>query len=140
MSETQKASELFKEIKDIGWGKIILSAKEKFRGAAHEFQSKTDGKVAVLFSMHDAYVLRDANGLYSLSDLYKFVMKDKDINIENPNSIDYVELLVEYYGEEPVFHEAALEKVGLNVQEIKDDILRRLQATSRLDVEVERPM
>ncbi len=132
-----KAAELFKEIKDLGWGKIVLS-KAGFGGATHEFQSSNGGKVAVLFATRVAYVLRDENGLFSLSDLYKYVIKDSSMNIENPNSIEFTEVVADAYATDVAFNDATIESLGLGAEDIKEDIARRLKSLSRLDLMVEK--
>lgn len=134
----QSASSVMKAIKDLGWDKITLSTAKGFKGAAHEFTA--NGKsVAICFSMHEAFVVEDEAGLYNVDDLYSGIIKDSYFDVEDSGDIDGAKIVAFEQDGEVHFTDTFAE-LGIDTDEVKEDIKKRLLACATLDVMIDAPL
>lgn len=131
-------TQLVTNIKNVGWDKIALTTKG-FSGAAHNYDSTAPqsqfGKIAVLFGMHDAYLVEDTddNSLFGLEDLHAGLIKPKGFDVNDPASIDGAIILAWEEEGEVEFDEELLTKFGLNDYSVKESLKQRLIFLAQLD-------
>ena len=121
-----------KEIKDLGWDKLAMTAKS-FDGAVQSYQSSKGGNVAVCFNTHEAFIVRDSQGLFGVEDLFQGVIKDKYVDIESSGLIQGLELIAHEEGGEVGYEDETLESLGLNDFEVRESLKHRLLLLSGLD-------
>jgi len=124
-----------KAAKDIGWDYISLS-KKGFDGAVQGFRAADGSTVAVAFNMHEAFVVRDDQGLFGVEDIKEGIIKARDIDIERTGTIEGVELIAwetEDGSGEVEFNEEALEALGLNDFSVRESIKNRILLLAALD-------
>lgn len=128
-----------KEIKDLEWNHITLK-KAEFSGAVKEFQADSGRKVAVLFSMHDAFIVEDEQGLFETADLVSGIIKDASMDINSIERIEGATVLVNELDGNFELNEEKLSALGLNNHEVIESIKKRLTYLSTLDVLQDMPM
>lgn len=123
-----------KKMKDLGWAKAFITSKT-FDGAVAEFEKEGSGsKVPVLFVSDKAYVVEDAEGLYTTNDLVKGLIQNKGINHRNPSLINGTTILASYdlsavqHGDdaEVFLADDELTRLGINYHEVRESLVNRL--------------
>ncbi|EQF29943.1 hypothetical protein QEW_4492 [Clostridioides difficile CD160] len=114
MNDTIEKKEIIKQVKNLGWNKIFLDYKNGFRGAILRVK-KEDGKsINMVISEENAYTITDLQGMFSASDLLKYVLKDEKIDINFPNRIQGAEIIATVKNEDEVeFNESSVYKYKL---------------------------
>lgn len=130
---------LIKQIKDIGWTEFLGTAKE-YKGAVQEYTTADGKTVAVGFALHDAFIVRDDDGLFRSNDLKKGIFLDKDIDIMELGMVSGVESIAwedqedrEYVGTVS-FNEKLLTSLGINDFAVRESLTTRILAIAKLDV------
>ncbi|MFL8710825.1 hypothetical protein Q3304_08665 [Clostridioides sp. GD02377] len=114
MNDTIEKKEIIKQVKNLGWNKIFLDYKNGFRGAILRVK-KEDGKsINMVISEENAYTITDLQGMFSASDLLKYVLKNEKIDINFPNRIQGAEIIATVKNEDEVeFNESSVYKYKL---------------------------
>lgn len=130
--------QLMDNVKNIGWTVVSLTASKGFKGAVQNYSSTSakavNGQVAVAFNMHEAFIVADADGLFTADDINAGIIKDKAFDIEERSSIDGATVLAWEENGTVSFDEEELEALGLNDFEVKDSLRVRLLNLSALDI------
>lgn len=116
-----------KAIKDLGWTYIGLT--KSFKGAVQQY-----GSVAICFNMEEAFIVKDAQGLFGAKDLEKGIIKAKDIDIDDTGEIEGVQIVAWFDEdeEEVIFNEELMEELGINDFSVIDSLKTRLTALYKL--------
>lgn len=129
------ASEM-KQVKDLGWDKISLTQKG-FKGAIQSYKTETGATVAVMFNLHEAFVVEDEQGLFGVADLDAGILKDKYIDIEYTGEIEGASVIAWEEEGEFGYNEDKLTELGINAFEVKESLKNRLFHLAKLDVMVD---
>lgn len=119
-----------KDVKALGWDYISLSQKG-FGGAVKSYNG-SKGNVAICFNFHEAFVVRDDQGLFGVDDLIEGIVKEPSIDIENTGQIEGLSVVAWESDGEVKFAEEEVESLGLSDSD-KEDIKKRLISLSGLD-------
>lgn len=125
------AVNFLKELKNNNWGFISLS-RNGFDGAVMVYNTNK-GEVAVCFSTKDVFVVSDDSGLFGINDLVHGIIKCKDISVEQSSIIDGAEVVAYVDGEDVIFDNASVVKLGLSAESTLIDISNRLSMLNKLN-------
>lgn len=128
-----KGSQEQKMVKDMGWEKISLTQKKGFEGAAHSFDSVKGSKIALCFGLHEAFIVKDAQGIFSVNELYHGIIKETYFDVEESGEIEGAKVLA--WEEDGVvsFNDILAEELGLTSDAVQEDIKSRILALASLD-------
>lgn len=122
-------------IKNFGWDSIRLNSKEMFSGAAKNYKTTNGGVLAVGFNMFEAFIVRDEQGVFEATDLEQSIFRNKDFNVNALYSITGAQVIADIPedGEPTVgFDDDLIAELGIDTEEIKQDIKNRLTALRKL--------
>lgn len=128
-----------KSIRDIGWDAISLSNKG-FKGAVQLYKSNSGSQVALCFSMHEAFIVEDGQGLFGKDDLVEGIIQNKSFDVEESGSIDGVKIVAFEENGEVDFNEELLDTLGINDFSVRESLTTRLLELSKLDQMVDLPL
>lgn len=117
-----------KEIKDIGWDKIQLSAQTGFSGAVKAYKGNNGKTVALCFNTTEAFIVEDELGLFGVQDLYTGLLKEKSIDVEATGQIVGAKTVafIDEDTKEVMFIPDEVDRLTLNSKEVQDDIVYRI--------------
>lgn len=130
-SEKARGRELKREISGLGWE--ILKLGKTFGGACKVYKNENGDLIPLVFTDCDVYLMQDANGVYPVQDIQKFLFNAKDCDIFEPDDMDnaiMVANLVVEDGENvddvDVYFYDVIDEFALS-DAVKQDIAKRLK-------------
>jgi hypothetical protein len=122
---------LGKVIKDLGWDYIALT--KAFKGAVKTYQN-----VAFGFGMGEAFIVEDGQGLFFAEDIKTGILRNKDVDIEELDTIYGVSFVAWFDAEEAkvVFNQELVDRFNLTAADI-EDIAMRIRLLDRLGETIE---
>ena len=125
-------TEIFSEIKKVGWSAIQLN-KRGYRGAIQAYKNIDGMKVPVMFYIDECFVIEDSEGLFKVEDLKDFFFKHKEVDLEATGCINGLSLVAYLDDDKNVgYMDSTMTRLGLNNREIREDIERRLRIVNQL--------
>lgn len=125
-------TEIFSEIKKVGWSAIQLN-KRGYRGAIQAYKNVDGMKVPVMFYIDECFVIEDSEGLFKVEDLKDFFFKHKEVDLEATGCINGLSLVAYLDDDKNVgYMDSTMTRLGLNNREIREDIERRLRIVNQL--------